>query len=333
MIDIENITSLSSSPPSSSPSSPLLLYNLLQNNTNQDTIHQTTTTTVTPDSYHLVVKNIFLWKKISYYLKSSNVTQKCLRFSFNHNSNNNNKKQYTDTKYQWKKYDDIKSVRRMIESNNIALLKDKLKNQKELQVSQQDTRLWVRYLDFDLFVTMFYRYREMVESRCFIIDLAAESRDLEKVKMLHNVDIKMRRGTNFNVTYASKTAMDISARYGELDIVKFLNENRYEDCSENAIDISAFHGHLSVVKYLFSFNKPYTNRAIEGAAEQGHRAVVEFLVANQNPPQFRAFVIDTVKAKGYNDIAHILEKSVKQQQSNSTSSANRMFSNWFIKSN
>lgn len=286
------------------------------------------------ESYHSIIKNIYLWKKISYYLKSKNVEQKSLRFSFNSNNNGkHSKKVYSNDEYRWMKYDEIKSVKAMVLSNNVGLLKDKLKCQKELIINHtQDTRTWVRHLEYDLFVSMFYRYREMIEKKCFIIDLAVESRDLEKIKMLHNVDIKMKRGTHYNISYASKTAMDISARYGELEIVKFLNENRTEDCSENAIDYAAFHGHLDVVKYLFSHNKPYSNRAIEGAAEQGHYSVVKFLTNNQNPPQFRPFVIEAVKNKGYNDIVLLLEKSLKQTSSNN-GSGGRVFSNWFIRSN
>ena len=44
--------------------------------------------------------------------------------------------------------------------------------------------------------------------------------------------------------------MDWAAKYGHLEIVKWLHVNRTEGCTKNAMDLAAENGHLEVVKWL-----------------------------------------------------------------------------------
>ena len=44
--------------------------------------------------------------------------------------------------------------------------------------------------------------------------------------------------------------MDLAAREGYLDVVKFLHENRNEGCTIEAMDYTAKNRHLDIVEYL-----------------------------------------------------------------------------------
>jgi ankyrin repeat protein len=44
--------------------------------------------------------------------------------------------------------------------------------------------------------------------------------------------------------------MNATARYGRLEVVKFLHENRSEGCTVTAIDFAAKNGHLDIVKFV-----------------------------------------------------------------------------------
>jgi tRNA (Thr-GGU) A37 N-methylase len=45
-------------------------------------------------------------------------------------------------------------------------------------------------------------------------------------------------------------AMDYAARYGHLEVVKWLHANRREGCTVHAMDYAAQHGHLELVEWL-----------------------------------------------------------------------------------
>ena len=69
-----------------------------------------------------------------------------------------------------------------------------------------------------------------------------------------------------------------AAKYGHLDVVKWLHENRTEGCSVAAMDWAAKNGHLEVVKWLHvNRTEGCTEDAMDCAAENGHLEVVKFL--------------------------------------------------------
>ena len=79
-----------------------------------------------------------------------------------------------------------------------------------------------------------------------------------------------------------ENAMFLAAMQGHLHIVKWLHENRKEDCTVKAIDWAAKNGHLEVVKWLHHNRREgCTEDAMDWAAEYGHLEVVQWLHENR----------------------------------------------------
>lgn len=73
-------------------------------------------------------------------------------------------------------------------------------------------------------------------------------------------------------------AIDGAAACGQLEVVKYLNENRTEGCTEDAMNYAAENGHLEVVKYLHeNLNQTPGHQAFLLAAANGHFTVVKYL--------------------------------------------------------
>jgi len=83
----------------------------------------------------------------------------------------------------------------------------------------------------------------LVERVCLLIDKAAFLGYLEGVKIIDEF-------SRYEKVVCTKQAMDWAARFGYLEIVKFLHENRTEGCTVDAMDYAAQHGHFEVVKFL-----------------------------------------------------------------------------------
>lgn len=76
--------------------------------------------------------------------------------------------------------------------------------------------------------------------------------------------------------------MDFAASYGCLDAVKWLHENRKEGCTYKAMDWAAAKGHLDVVKWLhFNRTEGCTRSAMDRAARNGYLNIVIFLHENR----------------------------------------------------
>ena len=77
--------------------------------------------------------------------------------------------------------------------------------------------------------------------------------------------------------------MDVAASSGNLELVKFLHENRTEGCTVNAMNGAARNGHLDIVEWLhLNRNEGCTTNAMDGAAANGHINVLEWLHANRS---------------------------------------------------
>ena len=96
--------------------------------------------------------------------------------------------------------------------------------------------------------------------------------ELEIVKWLHE-----------NRTVGcSKSAMDWAADCGQLDVVKWLHENRTEGCTTDAMDWAAMNGHLNIVKWLHENRaEGCTKRAMNSAAQTGNLKMVKWLYENR----------------------------------------------------
>eukprot|EP00644_Phytophthora_capsici_P012102 jgi/Phyca11/543660/estExt2_Genewise1Plus.C_PHYCAscaffold_120613 len=82
--------------------------------------------------------------------------------------------------------------------------------------------------------------------------------------------------------YPFYKAMEQAAENGHLEIVKWLHDNTSHSCSTDAMDGAASNGHLDVVKWLHDNREEgCTTRAMDGAAGQGHLEVVQWLHENR----------------------------------------------------
>ncbi|KAM9964653.1 hypothetical protein ACTFIW_004427 [Dictyostelium discoideum] len=281
--------------------------------------------------FYYVFRNKYLWNIISTFLKSENSNWNCLLSTIKNKKSRSNinkieeinkinlekdKIAFIDRNYQFKKYQDYTSVESMILSENIGLLKDKVfkinnnnnndNNDKnstiKLDFSTRSYRLIFKMINFkdnsELFKILFTLKRDEMEKMFFVLDNAVDSRDLEKVKYLHEIEnsnnkIKNNNNNNNNDNnnnnnnnnkrgYASTSSIDLSARHGDLEILKFLHENRKEGATVNAMDLSAQYGHLEVVKFLHENRaEGCTKNAISMAVENGHYEIVKFLCQNR----------------------------------------------------
>ncbi|KAJ3399043.1 hypothetical protein HDV05_002096 [Chytridiales sp. JEL 0842] len=94
----------------------------------------------------------------------------------------------------------------------------------------------------------------------------------------------------------SEQEMDIAARDGHLDIVKFLHENRDEGCSSYAMDTAAMNDELEVLKFLHeNRDEGCTPDALSYSAASGYLDVVKFLVEVRGEPCTRE-VLDRAHA-------------------------------------
>ncbi|KAJ3288319.1 hypothetical protein HDU76_007706, partial [Blyttiomyces sp. JEL0837] len=120
---------------------------------------------------------------------------------------------------------------------------------------------------------------------------AAKAGQLDILKWLHamttqNIDNPRNDSTAMEITRTSKgfskRAMDVAAKNGHLDVVKFLHLNRPEGCTTDAMDSAATNGHLEIVKYLhYNRSEGCTTRAMDGAAGNGMFHAVSWLHQNR----------------------------------------------------
>lgn len=80
-------------------------------------------------------------------------------------------------------------------------------------------------------------------------------------------------------------AMDLAAKNGHLEVVKWLHENRTEGCSIDALERAAENGHLEIVKWLCENRREGSlDKAVGFAADEGRTDVVEWIL-NMLKPQ------------------------------------------------
>ena len=105
-----------------------------------------------------------------------------------------------------------------------------------------------------------------------IMDLAARKGHLDVLRWQH---ANRQEG-------CSKDAMNCAAGNGHLDVVQWLHENRGEGCTTSAMDHAAHNGHLVVVKWLHENRREGCSTwAMDYAARNGHLNVVKWLHENR----------------------------------------------------
>ncbi|KAG6952006.1 hypothetical protein JG687_00013266 [Phytophthora cactorum] len=94
--------------------------------------------------------------------------------------------------------------------------------------------------------------------------------------------------------------MDFAAANGQLNVLKWLQENRQEECSTSAMDEAAADGHLEVVQWLgTNRSETCTLEALNRAACNGHVKVVQWLHAKVGCTQD---AIDLAAAHGHFEV-------------------------------
>ncbi|KAG9405140.1 hypothetical protein AC1031_004249 [Aphanomyces cochlioides] len=99
------------------------------------------------------------------------------------------------------------------------------------------------------------------------MDLAAKAGHLNIVKFLH---LHRKEG-------CTTKAMDGAAKYGHLEVLKWLHANRTEGCTTLAMDNAGLNGHLEVVQWLHHNGHGCTEQAMQSAIRFGHLPVVQWL--------------------------------------------------------
>jgi len=124
----------------------------------------------------------------------------------------------------------------------------------------------------DLINTSDYHYNELVK------DYSKKDWNTDNLRMIKSF-------YRLKIPFYSKLSyyhMNLAASNGHLEVVKWLHENRKEDCTTSAMDWAASDGHLEVVKWLHENRKEgCTTNAMDWAAKNGHLEIVKWLHYNR----------------------------------------------------
>lgn len=130
------------------------------------------------------------------------------------------------------------------------------------------------------------------------MDMSAKAGKLDVVRWLHH---------NYNALGCTTEAMDGAAENNHLPVVAFLHRNRGEGCTGRALVMSASRGHLNVVRWLHTKRPELRNvgsDALDLAAGNGHLEVVRFLTENGYPAT--TYAMDFACRYGYLSVARYL---------------------------
>jgi hypothetical protein len=118
------------------------------------------------------------------------------------------------------------------------------------------------------------RFPSLINSE--LTQLAAHYGSLKVIMYLHSL-----KDDNINIggLFDAKV-MDHAAASGNLELVRFLDQNRMEGFTVNAIDFAAMYGHLPVVEYLSEHRSEGWHWAFVHAVLTEHWDVVEYLHRN-----------------------------------------------------
>lgn len=107
----------------------------------------------------------------------------------------------------------------------------------------------------------------------------------------------------------SSEAMDSAAHCGRLDLVRWMDDNGGEGCTEFAINIVAGKGDLDIVRWLHLNAKPSSakcsTQAMNAAARSGHLEIVKFLHENRTEGCTKA-AVDGVAGNNHLDVVAYL---------------------------
>ncbi|KAJ3270773.1 hypothetical protein HDU76_011127 [Blyttiomyces sp. JEL0837] len=93
--------------------------------------------------------------------------------------------------------------------------------------------------------------------------------------------------------------MDKAAEAGNLEVVKFLHENRTEGCTPAAMKYAMEYGYVDIVKYLHqNMGMAPVSEDVVKAAKNGHFDVVKYVSENMGDVKFSSAVMDAAVTIG-----------------------------------
>lgn len=111
-------------------------------------------------------------------------------------------------------------------------------------------------------------------------------------------------------------SIDIAAKYGNLDIVRYLHENRPMEASSHAFDFAAACGYLDIVKFLhYNRSEGGTFDAIDGAAANGNLDIVMWVTENVPESEASYYAMDYAAANGHLEVVEYLFKNREEGSS------------------
>jgi len=131
---------------------------------------------------------------------------------------------------------------------------------------------------------LFYieNYRNLIKTSEYHFDELVLLYSKKEFNNWHNLEI-IKSFYRLNISYNySEKHLDYAASLGNLEVIKWLHENRQEGCTINAMNWAAYNGYIEVVKWLHENRKEgCTIKAMDYAAENGHLEVVKWLHENR----------------------------------------------------
>ncbi|EGG18578.1 hypothetical protein DFA_04072 [Cavenderia fasciculata] len=120
----------------------------------------------------------------------------------------------------------------------------------------------------DIMELLITRYPEINPNGA--VDAAAVNGHLSTLELINNASCNVY-------------TMDVVAKNGHLDVIKFLHENRSEGCTLNAMNDAASNGHLDIIKFLhFNRTEGCSTHAMIFASYKGDYDIVEWLHFNRS---------------------------------------------------
>ena len=137
-----------------------------------------------------------------------------------------------------------------------------------------------------------------------------KAKDLGMLALISRLQIS-KHSHQHNFHQVVRLRMEIAAKYGNLDVVMWLNETGH-DCTHRAIDWAAENGHLDVIKYLLKHRSEQPLHAVRLAMKNGHAHVFKFLL-EYNSVELGHQAMDSVVELGDLDLVKWLHETYGQE--------------------
>ncbi|EGG21094.1 hypothetical protein DFA_00969 [Cavenderia fasciculata] len=243
----------------------------------------------------LIINNVYLFRIITRYIVDLNkqtISDAIVRVKEVHvNPMYGRQKPISTTNVCAKKFNEI-NISWCVYNNMYNVLKYKIKHltidqnnnnnntdllEKELgKLSASMIKPLVSNLDLPSLTILYRSNTDLFERSCYLVDIAAQSNNLDTVKFFHQV------AKTSDYELATRSALHLACCNGSLEIVKFLHTHRSEGCNIYSMNMAAKAGHIDIVMFLhFNRTEGCNQEAMDGAASSGFLNIVEFLHTNR----------------------------------------------------